>query len=134
MNVIEYQYRHLVWNSVQILITHMTGSSPICPLRSHSLVYIENHLFIVGIGQILDKEIEFIYRSDHTYVYNLDMRIFYTNYYIYNLKKSAQFFAYKGDVKFQAFSYKNVVESELFLALFFNEFQTWMQSSVEGVN
>ena len=49
----------------------MTGSSPRCPLRSHSLVCIENHLFIVGIGPILNKELEFIYqsdRSDRTYV------------------------------------------------------------------
>ena len=40
-----------------------TCSSPICPLRSHSLVCIENHLFIVGIGPILKIELEFIYRS-----------------------------------------------------------------------
>ena len=34
---------------------------------------IENHLFIVGIGPILNKELEFIYwsdRSDRTYVYS----------------------------------------------------------------
>ena len=50
-----------------------TWSSPRCPLRSHSLVYIENHLFTVGIGPILNKELEFIFwynRSDHTYVYS----------------------------------------------------------------
>ena len=50
-----------------------TGSSPRCHLRYHSLVCIENHLFIVGIGQILKKELEFIYqydRSDRTYVYS----------------------------------------------------------------
>ena len=49
------------------------GSSPRCPLRSHSLVYIENYLFIVEIGPILNKELEFIYRSDrsyHTYTYS----------------------------------------------------------------
>ena len=46
------------------LITKVTGSSPRCPLRSHSLVSIENHLFIVGIGPILNKEFKFIYQSD----------------------------------------------------------------------
>ena len=35
----------------------LTCSIPRCPLRSHSLVCIENHLFIVGIGPILDKEL-----------------------------------------------------------------------------
>ena len=34
------------------------------PLRSHSLVCIKNHLFIVGIGTIINKELEFILRSD----------------------------------------------------------------------
>ena len=50
----------------------MTGSNPRCPIQSHSLACIENHLFIVEIGQILNKELEFIYRSDRsdrTYVY-----------------------------------------------------------------
>ena len=44
----------------------MTCSIPIFPLRSHSLVCIENHLFIVGIGTILNKELEFIFRSDRS--------------------------------------------------------------------
>ena len=35
----------------------MTCSSPRRPLRSHSLVCSENHLFIVGIGPIRDKEL-----------------------------------------------------------------------------
>ena len=43
---------------------HMTWSSPRCPLRSHYLVCIENHLFIIGIGPILNKELKFIFRSD----------------------------------------------------------------------
>ena len=50
----------------------VTCSSPRFPLRSHSPVCIENHLFIVGIGAILNKELEFIFRydcSDHTCVY-----------------------------------------------------------------
>ena len=34
-----------------------TLSIPRYPLRSHSLVYIKNHLFIVGIGPICDKEL-----------------------------------------------------------------------------
>ena len=51
----------------------MTGSSPRCPLQSHSLVCIENHKFIVGIGQILNKKLEYIYRSngsDCTHIYS----------------------------------------------------------------
>ena len=32
-----------------------TCSSPICHLRSHFLVYIGNHLYIVGIAPILNK-------------------------------------------------------------------------------
>ena len=58
----------LIWSITRL----WTGSSPRCPLRSHSLVCIENHLFIVGIGPIINKELEFIYqsyRSDRTYVY-----------------------------------------------------------------
>ena len=42
------------------------GYIPRCPLQYHSMVYIKNHLFIVGIGQILNKELEFIYLSDHS--------------------------------------------------------------------
>ena len=52
---------------------HMTGSIPRCPLLSHSLVCTENHLFIVKIGPILNKDLEFIFRSDCsdcTYVYS----------------------------------------------------------------
>ena len=40
--------------------------SPRCPLQSHSVVYIKNHLFIVQIGPIIDKELEPIYRSDRS--------------------------------------------------------------------
>ena len=45
---------------------HMTCSSPRCTIRSHSLVCIKNHLFIVGIGTILNKELELIFRSDRS--------------------------------------------------------------------
>ena len=41
-------------------------SVPIFPLRSHSLVCIENHLFIVRIGPTLNKEQGFIFRSDNS--------------------------------------------------------------------
>ena len=41
-----------------------TGSSPIFPLRSHSFLYIKKYLFIVVIGTILSKELEFTYRYD----------------------------------------------------------------------
>ena len=57
---------------LELLGAYWTCSSPRCPLRSHSLVCTENNLFIVGIGPILNKKIELIFRSDRsdrTYVY-----------------------------------------------------------------
>ena len=50
-----------------------TCSSPGRPVRSNSLVCSENSLLIVGIGPILNKELELIFRSDRsdrTYVYS----------------------------------------------------------------
>ena len=44
----------------------MTWSSPRCPLHSHSLVCIKIHLFNVEIGPIINKELEFIFRSDRS--------------------------------------------------------------------
>ena len=41
-----------------------TCSSPRRPVRSHSLVGSENSLLIVGIGPILNKDLEHIFRSD----------------------------------------------------------------------
>ena len=46
------------------------GSSPRCPLRYHSLVCIKNYLFILRIGPILSKGLEFMYRSDCSDLYN----------------------------------------------------------------
>ena len=43
---------------------YTTCSSPRCPVRSHSLVCSEKSLLIVGIGPILNKELELIFRSD----------------------------------------------------------------------
>ena len=45
---------------------HVTCSSPRRAVRSHSLVCIENSLLIVGIGPILNKELELIFRSDRS--------------------------------------------------------------------
>ena len=42
---------------------HETCSSQRCLLHSHSLVCTKNHLFILGIGPICDKELYFIFRS-----------------------------------------------------------------------
>ena len=64
---------------------HKTGSRPIFSLRSNSLVCIENHLFIVGIEPILNKELEFIFwsdRSNRTCVYSYRY-LYYTINYIY---------------------------------------------------
>ena len=49
-----------------------------------ALVCIENHLFIVGIGPILNKEFELIFRSDHsdrTYVYSY-VSVLYDKFWI----------------------------------------------------
>ena len=57
----------------QLLGLLKTCSSPRFPLPSHYLVCIENHLFIVGIGSILNKDLELIFqsdRSDRTCVYS----------------------------------------------------------------
>ena len=43
-----------------------TCSSPSRAVRSHSLVCSENSLLIVGIGLILNKELELIFRSDRS--------------------------------------------------------------------
>ena len=40
-------------------VRYLTWSSPRCPLRSHSMVCIKKHLFIVGIGPILNKELKY---------------------------------------------------------------------------
>ena len=76
----------------------MTWSRPRCPLCSHSLVCIENHLFILGIGLILNKEIKFIF-----YPISLIVRAFIFRYQYYainfwfkNITKSALFFEYKN--------------------------------------
>ena len=49
-----------------ILTINGTCSSPRCPVRSHSLVCSENSLSIVGIGPILNKDLELIFRSDRS--------------------------------------------------------------------
>ena len=49
------------WSQVRKGRLLWTGSIPRCPLPSHSLVRIENHLFIVGIVPNLNKELKFIY-------------------------------------------------------------------------
>ena len=72
----------------------MTGSSPRCPLRYHSLLCIENHLYIVGMRPILNKELEFIYRSncsDHTSVYSY-LSVYNLLEYVYmDVRQSALF-------------------------------------------
>ena len=44
-------------NMLEIITGEATCSSPRCPLRSHSPVCRKNHLFIVGMGPIFDKEL-----------------------------------------------------------------------------
>ena len=62
-----WQYNHIhTWRRFICLPCLMTGSSTRCTLRSHSLLYIENHLFIVGIVPILSKQPKFIYQYDRS--------------------------------------------------------------------
>ena len=55
---------HNYLESVINIFNKKTCSSPRCPLRSHSLVRIKNHLFIVVLEPILNKKLGFIFRSD----------------------------------------------------------------------
>ena len=55
------------WGDIILQPTNRQGSIPRCHLKSNSLVCIENHLFIVGIGPILNKGLGFIYQSDCSY-------------------------------------------------------------------
>ena len=76
----------------------MMGSSPRRPLLPHTLVCIENYLFIVGIGPIRDEQLIFIFRfipfvhtfyEDSYKYYNINIRYtsvleFSTMSFIYN--------------------------------------------------
>ena len=42
-----------------LLLQSRTWSIPICPLRSHALVYSENNSYFVGIGPIIDVGFQF---------------------------------------------------------------------------
>ena len=65
----------------------VTGSSPRFPLRYHSMVCIKNHLFTVGIETILNKELEFIFRSNHSDRTNVYSSVSeYTIRYILDIK------------------------------------------------
>ena len=71
----------------------MTCSSPRRAVRSHSLVCCENSLLIVGIGPILNKELELIFRSDRsdrTCVYS-QLSGPHDKLYIYERKESVLF-------------------------------------------
>ena len=57
---VTYGEHHMIRDQVE------TWYSPRYHLRYYSLVFIGNHLFIVGIGPILNRELEFIYRSDQS--------------------------------------------------------------------
>ena len=54
------EYKDMVINKL------LTCSSPRRAVLSHSLVCSENSLLIVGIGPILNKELELIFRSDRS--------------------------------------------------------------------
>ena len=99
----------------------MTWSSPRCHLRSYYLVCIEDHLFIVVIAPILNKKLEFIFRSDTS-----DRMCVYSWYKYYtkelnykNVTQTALFFAYKNVTpSVWIFLNKNLTKSALFFAYY----------------
>ena len=55
-------YRNECWKNIGCIVSDSTfgmgtGSRPIYPLRSHSLVHRENNSYFVGIGPIRDVEL-----------------------------------------------------------------------------
>ena len=103
--------------TVKLLVVIGTLSSPRCPLRSHSLVCIENHLFIVGIGPILNKELEFTFRSDRSdrTCVNSEVSVLYEKSRYKNVTQSALFFAYKNLMQsVSIFVCKNITQSVCF--------------------
>ena len=75
-----------------------TCSSPRCPQRSHSLVCIKNRLFNVGIGPIINKELDFYSDLIALIVHAFIVRYQYQtiNFRYKNVTQSALFFAYKN--------------------------------------
>ena len=70
---LKYSEGNSLYTTILTRLEEQTCYSPRSPLCSDSLVCIENHLFIVGIGPIIKKELEFIFLSDfsnHTCVYS----------------------------------------------------------------
>ena len=115
-------------DSCDVGASQRTGSSPRCHLRSHYLVCIKNHLFIVGTGPILNKVLQFIYRfdcSDRTCIYS-QVSVLSDNYIYTNITKSALFFSYKNIMQsVWTFVYKNVTQSALYFA-----YKNMMQSAM----
>ena len=50
-----------------LVMLFYTWSIPRYTLRYYSLVCVQNHLFILGIGTIFHKELELIFRSECSY-------------------------------------------------------------------
>ena len=71
----------------------MTWSSPRCHLCSHYSVCIKNHLFIVGIGPILNEELKFI---DMIALVVREYEYYAITFIYKNVIKIASFFAYKN--------------------------------------
>ena len=105
----------------------VTWSSPRCHLRSHFPVRIENHLFIVGIGQIFNKELDFFFG-----LIDLIVRAFIVRYQYYTINfeyknvtqfffvdqnetKKSSFWYKKCNAKYTVFVNRNVTKSALFL-------------------
>ena len=91
---------------------------PRCHLRSNSLVYIKNYLFIVWIRPIINKNLEFIYRSKCSDSTGMMVRY---QYYMISLRYTRNTkcicFAYIiVTISVWIFVYRDVMQSALFFA------------------
>ena len=107
----------ILHETLVMMHTYTTCSSPRCPLRSHSLVFIKNHLFILGIGTILNKELGCIFDLIALIVRAFIVRHhYYTKKIRYKNVTQSDFFAYKNITQsVQLFVYENVMQNALFL-------------------
>ena len=83
---------------------YQTWSSPRCHLRSHSLIYIKNHLSFIGIGKILNKELKYIID-----LIALIVHTFIARYHYYTID-----YIQKRNTRWIFLIYKNVTQCALF--------------------
>ena len=96
-----------VFISYMLAMAVMTCSRPRRDVRSHSLVCSENSLLIIGIGPVLNKELELIFRSDRsdcTWVYSY-LAVLHEKLYIY--KRNGKYIVF-CILKYNSFFFKSI--------------------------